>query len=57
MIAARRVRHLAIWLALAVALPLLIFFAVRARPAPPVQPELPAGVERFPDDTAAPSPR
>jgi hypothetical protein len=50
-IAARRARHFAIWLILAVALPLLVFLAVRARPAPPTQPELPPTVETFPDDT------
>jgi hypothetical protein len=50
-IAVRRARHLAIWLALAVALPVLLFLALRARPDQPTQPELPAAVERFPDDT------
>ena len=51
MIAARRARHLAIWLILAVALPVLVVLAVRARPAAPTQPELPPAVESFPDDT------
>ena len=51
MIAARRARHFAIWLILAVVLPLLVVLAVRARPAPPAQLELPSAVETFPDDT------
>jgi len=37
-----------------VALPLLLVLALRARPVPPTQPELPTAVESFPDDTRAP---
>jgi hypothetical protein len=55
-IAVRRARHLAIWLAFAAALPVLLYFALRARPAAPTQPELPAAVDRFPDDAREASP-
>jgi hypothetical protein len=52
-IAVRRARHFAIWLALAVGLPLLLALALRARPDAPIQPALPDAVERFADDTRA----
>lgn len=43
MIRALRSRHLAIWIALAILLPLLLFAALRARRAVPVEP-LPAAL-------------
>lgn len=53
MIAAHRARHRLVWLALAIALPLLLWLAVRARPERPLNRELPAGVDDFADDTRA----
>lgn len=52
MIAEARARHRLVWLFLAVALPLLLWFAVRARPEPPVNQVLPPGTESFADDAA-----
>lgn len=43
MIRGLRTTHRWIWLALAILLPALLFFAVRARKAPPVQ-DLPAAL-------------
>lgn len=51
MIAAHRGRHRLIWLLLAVGLPLLLWFAVRARPERPLNRELPPGSGSFADDT------
>lgn len=50
MIRAHRRRHFWIWLTLAFSLPALVLLALRARPAWPVNPELPDGVERAADD-------
>jgi len=50
-IRSHRARHFWFVLALAVLLPLLVLLALRARPQWPANAELPAGVERSPDDT------
>ena len=44
MITGHRRRHRRIFAALAILLPLLLWLALRARPAPASNPELPAGV-------------
>jgi hypothetical protein len=51
MIAGHRRRHRWIVALLAVALPLLLALALRARPAAPLQDALPAGAPAFADDT------
>lgn len=50
MIAAHRARHRLIWLAMAAALPLLLWLALRARPERPLNRELPPGIDSFADD-------
>jgi hypothetical protein len=49
-IRAHRRRHFWIWLALALSLPAVVLLALRARPAWPVNPALPDGVESAADD-------
>jgi hypothetical protein len=56
MIAAHRRRHRRVMLLLAALLPLLLWLALRTRPAPPVNVALPAGVEKGADDEAGRTP-
>lgn len=50
MTAGARLRHRAIWIVLALALPALLVAAYRARTEPATNERLPDAVERFPDD-------
>lgn len=50
MIAAHRRRHHRIFVLLAALLPLLVALAIAARPAPPINLELPAEAPTFADD-------
>ena len=51
MISAIRRRHLRVWVLLAIAVPILLWFALRARPTQVRNEAIPDGVERSTDDT------